>query len=66
MRETLDRLRQPLGERHPSPADPNESEVFSAAALFDDLVGDSLERPVDFLGGEKLSFFYDSHSGASS
>ena len=40
---------------------PIRAKSFGAAALFDDFVGQSLERTVDFLGGKQLSFFYDAH-----
>jgi hypothetical protein len=66
VREPVNFLREPLRERHPAAPDSNKGKIFGSAGLFNDFVRHAPERSGDFLGGQKLSFFYDAHSGASS
>ena len=63
VREAANLLGQTLGKRNAAPANADQSQVFRPAALFDDFVRQSAERPANFFRREELSFFYDAHRG---
>ena len=61
--KVLNDLRQTLRQRHSPPTHADKGKIFRATRLFDYFVRDPLQCTVDFLGGKKLPFFYDAHSG---
>jgi hypothetical protein len=50
MVDVFDRLRQAFGERHATPADPNQRELLDVRVALEDLVRDARKASPDTVG----------------